>query len=239
MPNFDIIKKIDIDNESFRVNNVITSFDLDTDKLIEHFQGNIEIEGRPWKIGLIVGGLGTGKTTIAKKLFPNELTDNKLFNYGNKAVIDEMPQNKKINEITKIFSSVGFSSIPSWLKPYHVLSNGEKMRVDLAKAILSENPLIVFDEFTSVVDRIVAKTTSYAVSKAIRKQKNKQFIAISCHHDIKEWLEPDWVYDTDEQRFFFIQNAEDQKDLKSTLKYMSYPMQLVEKYGKSLGSIII
>jgi len=101
-----------------------------------------------------------------------------------------------------MFTAVGFSSPPSWLKPYAVLSNGEKMRVDLARALLENRDVIVFDEYTSVVDRDVAKVCSLAVNKAIRNQK-KKFIAVSCHDDIIEWLQPDWVYDTNQQTFSF------------------------------------
>ena len=106
-----------------------------------------------------------------------------------------------INEITKMFYAVGFGSVPSWLKPYSVLSNGEKMRVDLERSLL-ESDFVVFDEFTSVVDRQVAQTASLAVSKAIRRM-GKQFVAVSCHYDIRDWLEPDWVFDTDTMTDFF------------------------------------
>ena len=47
-----------------------------------------------------------------------------------------MPENIETKDIEKMFYSVGFGSVPSWLKPYNVLSNGEKMRVDLARALL-------------------------------------------------------------------------------------------------------
>ena len=76
-----------------------------------------------------------------------------------------MPKEKSVKEITKAFTSVGFASPPSWLKPYSVLSNGEKMRCDLAKSILEEKEIVVFDEFTSVVNREVAKTGSFAIQK--------------------------------------------------------------------------
>ena len=82
------------------------------------------------------------------------------------------------------------------------LSNGEKMRVDLARALLEDRDVIVFDEYTSVVDRDVAKVCSLAVNKAIRNQ-GKKFIAVSCHDDITEWLQPDWLYDTNQQTFSF------------------------------------
>ena len=79
-----------------------------------------------------------------------------------------MPKKCSLDDITKSFNAVGFSSPPSWLKSYNVLSNGEKMRVDLARALLENKELFVFDEFTSVVDRYIAKIGSLAVQKTIR-----------------------------------------------------------------------
>ena len=66
---------------------------------------------------------------------------------------------------------------------------------------------------------------------------DKKFIALGCHSDIIEWLEPDWIYNTDEQRFFFAQtNTNDQK-LNS--KYLGLAMKIKNKYGEYLESIII
>ncbi len=53
------------------------------------------------------------------------------------------------------------------------LSQGEKMRVDIAKALCLDQPLVVFDEFTSVVDREIAKVSSFAISKAVRRSSKK------------------------------------------------------------------
>jgi hypothetical protein len=56
--------------------------------------------------------------------------------------------------------------------------------------------LVVFDEFTSVVDRTVAKIASAAVAKAIRAGRlARRFVAVTCHYDVVEWLSPDWVVD--------------------------------------------
>jgi len=232
MPSFDIIKESN-PKETFRVSNVLNAFDLDNKKIKEHFKGNIDSDGKEWNIGLIVGGSGTGKSTIAKEVFGDYFVENE---YNSEAVIDDMPKEKSVKDITKAFTSVGFASPPSWLKPYHVLSNGEKMRVDLANCILKENEIIVFDEFTSVVNREVAKTGSFAISKAVRKL-NKKFIAVGCHKDITEWLEPDWIYDTDEQRFFFAQtNTSDQK---LNLKYIKQKKSTDKRFGDRLKNIII
>jgi GNAT superfamily N-acetyltransferase len=51
----------------------------------------------------------------------------------------------------------------------------------------------VVDEFTSVVDRQVAQIGAHAVQKHIRRTPGRQFVAASCHYDIVEWLQPDWV----------------------------------------------
>jgi len=83
---------------------------------------------------------------------------------------------------------------------YAVLSNGEKFRCDLARALLRESETascVVFDEYTSVVDRNVAKIASAALAKAIKSGKiQRRFVAVTCHYDITDWLEPDWVLDT-------------------------------------------
>lgn len=122
MPHFDIVKENSVKN-TFRVSKIEADFDIKPEHSNEHFEGNIEIPEK-WNIGVIVGGSGTGKTTIAKEIFGDQYITN--FQYSADSVIDDMPKTD-IDNITKMFYSVGFGSVPSWLKPYNVLSNGEKM----------------------------------------------------------------------------------------------------------------
>jgi len=217
MQTFDIIKSVN-PKKTFRVASILGKFDLQSENIVENFKGELNIDF-DWKIGLIVGKSGTGKTTIAKQLFPNAYITN--FEYNAETILDDMPKECSLEQITSTFNSVGFSSPPSWLKPYSVLSNGQKMRVDLARAILEENKLFVFDEFTSVVDRQVAQIGSFAMQKAIRKS-NKQFIAVTCHFDVQEWLLPDWVFNTDTMTF---QSLEGQKKNRPKIKFEIF------KYG--------
>jgi ABC-type lipoprotein export system ATPase subunit/GNAT superfamily N-acetyltransferase len=211
MPTFDIIKEVK-PKQTFRVASVIGKFDLQSEHIVEHFKGNIDINDN-WQVGLIVGKSGTGKTTIAKQLFEDAYITN--FKYSAETILDDMPKECSLEQITNAFNSVGFSSPPSWLKPYSVLSNGQKMRVDLARAILDEQKFFVFDEFTSVVDRNVAQIGSFAMQKAIRKT-DKKFIAVTCHHDVEDWLLPDWVFNTDTMTF---QDFEGQKKNRPEIKF--------------------
>ena len=92
MPSFDILKE-STPSKSFRVASIIGRFDLQSNKISERFSGTINIPDE-WSIGLIVGASGSGKTTIAKQLFPESLILNN--DYSHESIIDDMPENKSI-----------------------------------------------------------------------------------------------------------------------------------------------
>ena len=70
---------------------------------------------------------------------------------------------------------------------------GEKFRVDIVRRFLEFPDPIVIKEFTSVVDRQVAKIGSHAIQKCVRKN-NWKLVVITCYYNIEEWLQPDWIY---------------------------------------------
>lgn len=182
--------------DSFRVKQVCGMFDMNAAaKAAEQFEVDVPTLDEEWKIGLILGPSGSGKSTITRQAFGEYLYQNADWP-GDRAVIDCFGEETSIKTITHALTAVGFSSPPGWVKPYTVLSNGEKFRCDMARALLTESPLVVMDEFTSVVDRTVAKIGSAAIAKGIRSGRiERRFVAVSCHYDIAEWLQPDWVVD--------------------------------------------
>lgn len=207
MPSFDIVRTSQ-PTDSFRVQSIIGTYNLQQQHVTEHFTGNIELPDK-WNIGLIVRRSGSGKTTIAHELFDADIISG--FDWTHDNILDDMPKEATVKDIAAMLTAVGFSSPPSWLKPYAVLSNGEKMRCDIARAILEKRDMFVFDEFTSVVDRNVARVSSLAIQKAIRRQ-DKKFIAVTCHYDVQDWLMPDWVFNTDDMTFQLL-DAEAQPEL--------------------------
>lgn len=238
MQSFDIIKQSSA-QESFRVKAIMGNYDLQTSHTEEHFTGFLDID-YDWNIGLIVGRSGSGKTTIARELFGDNIINR--YEYSHTSILDDMPKGVSVSEIEKALTAVGFASPPSWLKPYAVLSNGEKMRCDLARAILEKRELFCFDEFTSVVDRNVAQVASFAMQKAIRRG-GKKFVAVSCHYDIQEWLMPDWVFNTDTMTFTRLDLDEQKKnrprielDIVETQRKQQY-WEIFRKYHYLNGSL--
>lgn len=183
-----------------RVMQVEGMFDVPPSKRVElAWSVDLPVEERPWNVGLIVGPSGCGKTTMARHLFGQELAKTFTWN-GAGSLLDDFPASLGIKDIVGLLSSVGFSSPPSWVRPFHVLSNGEQFRVTLARMLAELPDLAVVDEFTSVVDRTVAQIGSCALAKTVRR-RNQKFVAVTCHEDVEEWLQPDWVYRPAEQRF--------------------------------------
>ena len=174
-------------------NYIYDSFDIQNKKESNvTINANLELLPSEWNIGVVYGGSGTGKTTILKKYFNKEINTSS-FDY-NKSLISNFdwlePQ-----DATFLLSAMGLSSVPTWLRPYHTLSNGEQYRANLAYVVgkASNNEIILIDEYTSVVDRDVAKAMSNALQKYIRKT-NKKIVLASCHFDIMDWLQPNWIY---------------------------------------------
>lgn len=190
MPSIDIVVKSEIEKTA-RVRQLGAMFDVplqDVTKL--EWKGELPIEDDEWNIGLIVGPSGSGKSTIANQLFGAHVP----LEWRSKSVIDDFAKGLSIEQISSVCQSVGFNTIPAWMRSYEVLSTGEKFRVDVARRMLELPDPIVIDEFTSVVDRQVAQIGSHAVQKFVRKN-NRKLIAVSCHYDIIEWLQPDWIFE--------------------------------------------
>ena len=160
------------------------------------FEGTSEFEipvmpspPKDFKLGVIVGSSGSGKSTLLKQ-FGNE---EEVTWDNNKSIVSHF--NDPI-EANMMLSGVGLNSTPTWRKPRNVLSNGEGFRADLARKLKNN---AVIDEYSSVINREVAKSCSVALSKYIKRHNLKNIILASCHDDILEWLQPDWVYNTDTQ----------------------------------------
>ena len=139
-----------------------------------------------FSLGLILGPSGSGKSLLLSQ-FGIESTP---IWESTKATVSHFATPE--DAIDRLMA-VGLNSIPSWCRPFHVLSNGEQFRANLARKLVDG---AVIDEFTSVVDRNVAKAASVAMRRYINRNGLKNIVLASCHYDILDWLQPDWYFDT-------------------------------------------
>lgn len=143
-------------------------------------------------IVLIVGTSGSGKTTILKTVDnPKPIA----IDYT-KLVIENFSTSERGEEL---LLACGLRSIPTWFRPPNTLSNGEYHRFEMALSL--DQVLNTVDEFTSVVDRDTAKSLALSIRKFYDQRGTTEPLYIaSCHRDIIDWLDPEWVYDTDLQK---------------------------------------
>ena len=184
---------------SFRCTKAANSLDIDVEKkAVHHFEVSADVKS-DFSIGLVVGASGSGKTTFAKHVWGNECFDEILD--PKKPVIEQFPEHYSYDECAAMLSGVGLTAVPCWIRPAYTLSNGQRARAECALQMAqTDRQMIVIDEWTSVVDRTVAKVMSHCIQKHARKT-GKQIILLSCHYDVAEWLNPDWIIDCNKQEY--------------------------------------
>ena len=226
----EVILKSDV-NKEFRCQVAANSLDIDVEKKsIHHLKiDNINLPNE-WNIGLVYGNSGSGKTTMIKHLFGENIFDVKIDE--NQPIINQLPKDLNYEECAKLLNGIGLNSVPCWIRPFKTLSNGQKARAEAVYLMTKSKDVVFIDEWTSVVDRTVAKAMSICLYK-YAKRNNKKIILCSCHIDILEWLNPDWLIDCNKQEFilpksedFFFKEREklkfDIKEIDNTSwKYFS------------------
>ena len=136
---------------------------------------------RDFSLGVIYGPSGSGKSSLLSEIGK----ETEVIWEPNKAIASQVDPN--------LLMRLGLSSIPSLCRPYHVLSTGEKHRADIAQTLRSG---CVIDEFTSVCNRDLAQSISVGVRNVIDHFGYKNVVIATCHEDVINWLEPDWVANT-------------------------------------------
>lgn len=183
---------------TFRCKKAANSLDIDIEKKLRHeFSVEADIES-DFHVALIVGASGSGKTTLARSIWGDDALQR--FLDDEKPIIEQFPADWTYDDCAKMLMGVGLTSVPCWIRPAKTLSNGQRERAEIALQMASDREFIVIDEWTSVVDRTVAKIMSHCIQKWARKM-GKKVVLLSCHYDVLDWLQPDWLIDCNKQSF--------------------------------------
>lgn len=190
--------KLTIDNRcpasaSYRSARVRSLFNVEDGSRFE-LQAELPVDEPGWQIGVIVGPSGSGKTSLGRAVWGPDAIWTPAWP-ARKPIIDAIAPRGRFDDVTGALSAVGLGSVPPWLRPFGVLSQGEQFRANLARLVCEAPARAVVDEFTSVVDRQIAKIGALAFGKAWRRTGG-QVVLLTPHYDVLEWLQPDWVFDT-------------------------------------------
>lgn len=138
------------DFSSYRAARVKSLFNVESGANFQ-IEADLDLDSAPWQIGVIVGPSGSGKTSMGRALWGQSAVYTPAWPDG-QPIIDAITPGG-FDDVTAALSSVGPGSVPTWLRPYSVLSNGEQFRANLARLIAEAPGQAVLDEFSSVVDR--------------------------------------------------------------------------------------
>ena len=111
----------------------------------------------------LLGPSGSGKTSIGRSIWPDVgIYDGDEGWPADKPIVDAIAPKGGFDDVTGALSAVGLGSVPSWLRPYPVLSNGEKFRADLARIICEAPARIVVAGESRIVKKCVKRSSSAA-----------------------------------------------------------------------------
>jgi len=180
---------------SQRVIEIAEAFGLGLDDKEFVIFDNLPLEIKKGAVVYITGQSGSGKSLLLKEL------ERQMIERGRKVVnLDrlELDDTKTLvdqvgtstNDALKWLSIAGLNDAYLYIRRPCELSDGQRYRFRLAKAIESGADVWVADEFMAVLDRTAAKVIAYSVQKTARKVGATVIVATT-HTDMVPDLSPD------------------------------------------------
>jgi ABC-type ATPase with predicted acetyltransferase domain len=151
------------------------------------------VEIRPGDIVYLTGPSGAGKSVLLREIERCVPASDAV----NLAGID-LPRDRTVVDCfdsdvvtsLRMLGTVGLSDVFSMLNRPCWLSDGQKYRFRLARALMAGKPFIFADEFCSELDRITAATVAFNVHR-LAKRAGTTLILASSRDDILMDLAPD------------------------------------------------
>ena len=154
----------------------------------------LELEVRQGDVVYITGQSGGGKSVLLRELARQMSERGKSvanldrIEFEDRPLIDQL--GKDTNDAIRLLAIAGISDAYLYVRKPHELSDGQRYRFRLAKAIEQGANVWVADEFMAILDRTAAKVIAYSIQKAARKAGATVIVATT-HTDLAQDLQPD------------------------------------------------
>lgn len=155
----------------------------------------LELEVKQGDVVYITGQSGSGKSLLLKDLDAQmRARGKKVVNLdeimldNSKPLIDQI--GKDTNDAIRLLGTAGINDAYLFVRKPSELSDGQRYRFRLAKAIETKADVWVADEFLAVLDRVAAKVIAYSLQKTARRTGATVIVATT-HTDMVADLGPD------------------------------------------------
>jgi ABC-type ATPase with predicted acetyltransferase domain len=179
-----------------KVAEVLRAFGMTVQRLRNNtITHNCELKLSAGDICYITGPSGGGKSVLLREFY-NTLSSSEKINIDDIPLPDEKTcvdcLDTDFLETLRTLSNAGLTDVFCVLNSPVNLSDGQKYRYRIAKALTSDKQFIFADEFCSSLDRVTAAVISANMRKFATKG-GKTFILASCHDDLLSDLLPEVI----------------------------------------------
>lgn len=183
---------------SQRVVEIAEAFGIGLDEKEFVVYDNLELPVKKGDVIYITGQSGGGKSVMLRDLAAKfaGMDGEKVVNLDHielddsAALIDLI--GKDTTEALRLLNAVGITDAFSYLRKPSELSDGQRYRFRMAKAIETGATVWCCDEFLAILDRTSAKIIAYSLQKIARKH-GATLIVATTHTDLLKDLGPDLV----------------------------------------------
>lgn len=180
---------------SSRVLEIAESFGIGLDDKEFVIFDNLELTVKQGDIVYITGQSGSGKSLLLRELEKQMRERGKIAVNLDQIVFDNtLPLidqiGKDTNHAIRLLGAAGINDAYLYVRRPNELSDGQRYRFRLAKAIETGADVWVADEFLAVLDRVAAKVIAYSLQKTARRAGATVIVATT-HTDMVTDLGPD------------------------------------------------